>query len=456
MNLPDELTCLLREVPALSRAYLVGGCVRDSLLGIAHEDFDLEVYGVGYEVLARALSAHGRVDLVGKSFGVIKFTGQSGGQWDFSLPRRDSKISTGHKGFDVECDPDIEPRVAASRRDFTINALMFDPRTGEYLDFFGGRDDLQKGVLRHTSSAFIEDPLRVLRAMQFVARFDLSPAPETVELCRSITHTFPELAVERVGMEWFKWAVAGRRPSAGLRFLRETGWLRHFPEIAALDGTPQDPEWHPEGDVFTHTCHCCDALAELSEWRVADEITRRVLMFAVLAHDFAKPQTTQEVEREGRKRIVSPGHEEKGGPLAESFLTRIDAPNEIKERVVPLVKHHLAHLQQVSDRAVRRLANFLQPATIAELCLLMTADHFGRPPKPRIIHEGVLELRAKAEELRIRNSAPKPLLQGRHLIARGMEPGQHFGSLLSEAFEAQLEGEFADLDGALKWLEGRT
>jgi tRNA nucleotidyltransferase (CCA-adding enzyme) len=456
MNLPDELTCLLREVPSLSRAYLVGGCVRDSLLGIAHKDFDLEVYGVGYEVLARALSAHGRVDLVGKSFGVIKFTGQSGGQWDFSLPRRDSKISTGHKGFEVEFEPEIEPRVAASRRDFTINSLMFDPRTGEYLDFFGGRDDLQKGVLRHTSSAFIEDPLRVLRAMQFAARFDLSSAPETVELCRSITHTFPELAVERVGMEWFKWAVAGKRPSAGLRLLKDTGWLRHFPEIAALDGTPQDPEWHPEGDVFTHTCHCCDALADLPDWRGADETTRRVVMFAVLAHDFAKPQTTQEVEREGRKRIVSPGHEEMGGPLAEAFLTRIDAPDEIKERVVPLVNHHLAHLQQVSDRAVRRLANYLQPATIAELCLVMTADHFGRPPKPRLIHEGVLELRAKAEELRLRDSAPKPLLQGRHLITRGMEPGKHFGTLLDEAFEAQLDGRFTDLDGALNWLDGRN
>jgi tRNA nucleotidyltransferase (CCA-adding enzyme) len=146
--------------------------------------------------LDRALSSHGRVDLVGKSFGVIKFTSQSGGQWDFSLPRRDSKISAGHKGFEVEFEPDIDPRVAASRRDFTINALMFDPRTGEYLDFFGGRDDLQKRVLRHTSSAFIEDPLRVLRGMQFSARFDLSPAPQTVELCRSIIHTFPELAVE--------------------------------------------------------------------------------------------------------------------------------------------------------------------------------------------------------------------------------------------------------------------
>ena len=144
-----------------------------------------------------------------------------------------------------------------------------------------------------------------------------------------------------------------------------------------------------------------------------------------------------------------------GGPLAEAFLTRINAPNEIKERVVPLVKHHLAHLQPVSSRAVRRLANSLEPATIAELCLVMTADHFGRPPKPRVIHEGVSALRIKAEELRLRDSAPKPLLQGRHLIARGMQPGKHFGMLLDEAFEAQLEGRFADLDGALKWLDGR-
>lgn len=456
MNLPTELLHLLREVPALARAYLVGGCVRDALLGIAQKDFDLEVYGVDYETLARGLSAHGRVDLVGKSFGVIKFSSASGGQWDFSLPRRDSKTSAGHTGFAVEFDSTIEPREAASRRDFTINALMFDPRTGEYLDFFGGREDLEKRVLRHTSAAFVEDPLRVLRGMQFAARFDLTPATETIELCRSIVQTFPELAVERVGMEWVKWATMSQRPSAGLQFLKYTGWLRHFPEIAALDGTPQDPEWHPEGDVFTHTCHCCDALAELPEWRAADSTTRQVLMFAVLAHDFAKPQTTHQAEREGRMRIVSPGHEEQGGPLAEAFLARIDAPNEIKERVVPLVMHHLAHLQTASPRAVRRLANALKPATIAELCLVMTADHFGRPPKPRFVHEGILELRARAEELRLRDAAPKPLLQGRHLIARGMSPGVEFGTLLNEAFEAQLEGGFTDLEGALQWLDGRN
>jgi len=456
MNLPEELAYLLRQVPALARAYLVGGCVRDALLGMAHKDFDLEVYGVDYETLERGLSAHGRVDLVGKSFGVIKFSAESGGQWDFSLPRRDSKMSAGHKGFQVEFDPNIEPRAAASRRDFTINALMFDPRAGEYLDFFGGREDLAKRILRHTSSAFVEDPLRVLLGMQFAARFDLTPAPETVALCRSIVHTLPELAVERVGMEWFKWAALSQRPSAGLRFLKDTGWLRHFPEVAALDGTPQDPEWHPEGDVFTHTCHCCDALAELPEWRQADATTRRGLMFAVLAHDFAKPQTTHVAERDGQKRIVSPGHEELGGPLAESFLTRIDAPNEIKERVVPLVKRHLAHLQPANDRSVRRLANALKPSTIEELCLVMIADHFGRPPKPRTIHSGITELRTKADELRLRESAPKPLLQGRHLVARGLTPGKQFRKLLDEAFEAQLEGAFTDLDGALKWLDSRT
>lgn len=361
------MTRLLREVPALSRAYLVGGCVRDALLGNAQKDFDLEVYGVGYEELARQLGARGRVDLVGKSFGVIKYSRPDGGQWDFSLPRRDSKQGAGHQGFQVEFNPNLDLRTAASRRDFTINALMFDPRTGEYLDFFGGREDLTNRILRHTSAAFVEDPLRVLRGMQFVARFELTPADETTELCRSIVGTFPELAVERVGMEWSKWAQLSRRPSAGLRFLQATAWLQHFPEIAALVGTPQDPEWHPEGDVFTHTGHACDALAALPEWQAADATTRSVLMFAVLEHDLAKPQTTHEAERDGRIRIVSPGHEKQGGPLAEAFLTRIAAPKEIKARVIPLVTHHLAHLQSASSRAVRRLANALKPATIAEL-----------------------------------------------------------------------------------------
>ena len=452
---PNELVRLLAEVPELARAFLVGGCVRDALLGLAVKDFDLEVFGVSYERLANALSRWGRVDYVGQSFGVVKLTTGSGLAYDFSIPRRDRKVAQGHKGFEVEFDEDITPQEAASRRDFTINALMFDPRCGEVLDFFGGQTDLRERVLRHTSGAFVEDPLRVLRGMQFASRFSLSAAPETIALCRSIMASFGELAVERVGDEWFKWAAKSAVPSVGLRFLADTEWLEHFPEIAALRGTPQDPEWHPEGDVFTHTGHCCDALAKLPQWQVADEASRIAWMLAVLAHDFGKPAATHEALRDGRMRIVSPGHEQGGVGPALKFLERIHAPHAIRDRVPPLVANHLAHMQPVTDRGVRRLAKRLEPETIAGLCVIVTADHNGRPPKPPCVPEGVKALMAKAEELRVQDSAPKPILQGRHLITAGMRPGKEFKAILHEAFEAQLEGQFGDLVGAEAWLRSR-
>ena len=450
--LPRELATLLADVPALRRAYLVGGGVRDGLLGAPLKDFDLEVFGVNYEQLTTALAPRGRVDLVGRSFGVIKLTTRGGHTYDFSIPRRDSKTAPGHKGFKITFDPDITLQEAAARRDFTINAMMFDPRTGEVIDFFGGRADLENRVLRHTSAAFVEDPLRVLRGMQFAARFDLRAAPETIALCRQIKSTYAELAVERVREEWFKWAEKSTAPSAGLRFLAETEWIEHFPEVNALRGTPQDPEWHPEGDVFTHTCHCGDALVKLPAWQQSDAETKIVLALAVLAHDFAKPLTTTRAIKDGRERIVSPGHEEAGGPLAESFLTRINAPRAVGQRVVPLVTNHLAHLQAVTDRSVRRLARRLAPETIENLSIVITADQFGRPPRPAVVSENLLALLAKAAELKLKDSAPKPIFQGRHLIELGMKPGPEFGAIVEAAFEAQLEGKFADLDGARRWL----
>lgn len=452
---PPELARLLADVPELARAFLVGGCVRDGVLGHSVKDFDLEVFGVSYASLAKALSRRGRVDLVGRSFGVVKLTTGSGLAYDFAIPRRDRKVALGHKGFEVEFDESITPQEAASRRDFTINALMFDPRRGELLDFFGGLADLNAGVLRHTSLAFVEDPLRVLRGMQFASRFNLRAAPETVALCRSIKAGFGELAVERVGEEWLKWAAKSTVPSVGLRFLADTEWLEHFPEIAALRGTPQDPEWHPEGDVFTHTAHCCDALVKLPEWQAADEHSRIAWMLAVLAHDFGKPSATHEALRDGRMRIVSPGHEQDGVEPALKFLERIHAPHAIRDRVPPLVANHLAHMQQVTDRGVRRLAKRLEPETILGLCVVVTADHSGRPPKPPCVPEGAKALLAKAEELRLQISAPKPILQGRHLIAAGMKPGKEFKAILDAAFEAQLEGQFGDLEGAEAWLSGQ-
>ncbi len=450
--IPTELRRILAESPELKGAFLVGGCVRDWLLGRTNKDFDIEVFGVDYEQLVIGLSRWGRTDLVGRSFGVVKLTMSAGEQFDFTIPRRDSKVAPGHKGFAITFDPAITPQDAAARRDFTINALMYDPRTNQVLDFFGGQEDLRNRVLRHTSGAFAEDPLRVLRGMQFAARFDLTPARETVELCRSMKASYGELAVERVREEWFKWAEKSAVPSRGLRFLVETEGIEQFPEVRALIGTPQDAEWHPEGDVFTHTCHCLDALVTLPGWLAADAESKIVHALAVLAHDFAKPQTTREEMRDGRLRIVSPGHEEQGGPVAENFLQRIHAPLAIRQRVIPLVTNHLAHLQTITDRSVRRLAKRLEPETIESLCLVITADQFGRPPKPRVASENLVALQAAAERLQVQASAPKPILLGRHLIEAGLKPGRAFGAILDAAFDAQLEGRFFDLPQAFRWL----
>lgn len=451
--LPPVLSRLLKETPELAEAHLVGGCVRDWLLGTPVKDFDIEVFGVRYPQLLRALERWGRVDCVGRSFGVIKLTVAPGETYDFSLPRRDSKVGPGHRGFTVEVDPELTPEEAAARRDFTINALLWNVRQGRLLDPFHGQDDLRAGLLRHTSPAFVEDPLRILRGMQFAARFRLTAVPETLDLCRSIASSHAELAVERIREEWYKWAAQAVEPSAGLRFLRDSGWGIHYPEVTALIGVPQDPEWHPEGDVWIHTLHALDALVRLPAWRDADRSTRIVLSLATLAHDFAKPACTRRELREGRERIISPGHEAAGGPLAETFLTRLQVPLDLIARILPLVTHHLAHLQEPTPRSIRRLAHRLAPSTIQELGTVVTADASGRPPRPPGEPPGWIRLKTMAAQLALSAQSPKPILQGRHLIERGLKPGPEFGTVLAAAFEAQLDGAFADLAGALAWFE---
>jgi tRNA nucleotidyltransferase (CCA-adding enzyme) len=449
---PPDLARILNETPALHTAYLVGGCVRDWLLGHVIKDYDIEVFGLSYEQLVTALQRWGKTDLVGRSFGVVKLAVPGRNTVDFTIARRDSKVAPGHKGFEISFDPAIGPREAAARRDFTINALMYDPRRKELLDFFDGEKDLREGVLRYTSPAFREDPLRVLRGMQFAGRFNLRADSSTIGLCRSMAGSFSELAVERVREEWLKWAAKSTVPSAGLQFLVATNWIEHFPEIAGMRGTPQEPAWHPEGDVFVHTCHCCDALVKLPEWQEADEETRVVLSFAILTHDFGKTVTTRESVEDGQTRIVSPGHEEASTTLAETFLGRFRAPLAIVERVIPLVRNHMAHMQEVTDRTIRRLSSRLEPESIDHLCTVMTADAFGRPPRPPVVPRVVSLLLAKAAELRVRERAPEAILLGRHLLRLGMVAGPEVGLVLRRAYDAQLEGSFADLDGALQWL----
>ena len=457
LTLPADLRAMLEAVRRVGRPRLVGGGVRDWLLGLAPKDFDVEVAGVDFEKLHHALAPFGATDVIGRSFGVIKVrSAATGAEYDFSLPRRESKTGSGHRGFAVAPDPTLSDAEAAARRDLTVNAIACDPFTGELIDPHGGQRDLASRTLRHTSAAFVEDPLRVLRAMQLAARFDFSLAPETAALCRRIADTFAELPVERVWHEWEKWAEKSIKPSRGLAALEETGWLKHFPEIAALRGTLQEPEWHPEGDVFTHTQLCLDALVGLTDWSVCAAPRRRILMFAVLAHDFGKPATTQRAEKRGALRWISPGHESAGGPLAENFLRRIGAPLELDPPVRALVVHHLAHHHgqaHFTDTAVRRLARKLAPATIAELAAVMRADSNGRPPlaSPET-HARIDELVAKAHVLALADAAPKPLMLGRHLVALGLKPGPNFTPVLAAAFEAQLDGAFADEAGGVAWL----
>ncbi len=219
-------------------------------------------------------------------------------------------------------------------------------------------------------------------------------------------------------------------------------------------GVPQDPEWHPEGDVWQHTKHCCDALAELPDWQALSTEDRAVYMLAILLHDIGKATTTSEVVKDGKRRIVSPGHEAISSKDAKVFLKQLGCSNSIQERVIPLVANHMIHLQDPSDRAIRRLAQRLSPETIRGLCLVMTGDSQGRPPRPKGIPETVTTLRERSEELLLAQGAPKPLLHGRDLLPIGFQPGPSLGAVLKRAFEAQLDGEFDDREGGLSWLEG--
>jgi len=456
MQIPSPLRAALSALrSAGGRPCLVGGCVRDWLLGLEPKDFDIEVFGLDYEAMGRALAPFGPTDLVGRSFGVLKVR-LDGAEYDFSLPRRESKTGAGHRGFAIEPDPKLTEAEAAARRDFTLNAISYDPLENRVIDLHGGVNDLKKKILRHTGPAFVEDPLRVLRAFQLAARFEFTIAPETAALCRSIGDSYTELPVERVWGEWDKWATKAVKPSLGLFALKQMGWLRHFPEVAALDGVPQEPEWHPEGDVFVHTCHCLDALVGLATWREGAPNTRRILSLSVLGHDFGKPSTTKQAKKRGQLRWISPEHEAAGGPLAESFLRRIGAPLELIEHVRPLVMNHLLHHHgpaEFRDTTVRRLARKIAPATIDDLIAVMRSDHLGRPPLiPKETVQRIELLRAAAQRLALEHVAPKPIVLGRHLIALGLEPGPQFTPALDAAFESQLDGAFNDEAGGIEWM----
>jgi tRNA nucleotidyltransferase (CCA-adding enzyme) len=442
---PADVIAIVRELARAvqqrgGRAWLVGGGVRDALLGLERKDFDLEVFGLEPAALEEVLRREHAVVDVGRSFGVLKLKGLP---VDVALPRRETKVARGHRGFAIDADPHLDLKTAAERRDLTINAIYEDPLTGEVADPIGGREDLHARRLRHCSPRFAEDPLRLLRVMQFAARFEFDVAPETIELCRRLD--LAELPRERIEEEWRKLLLVGRKPSLGLRFLRDADALRAFPELATLIGCPQNPQWHPEGDVWVHTGHCLDHFARE---RTGDE-SDWIVGLAILCHDLGKPPTTK--LEDGVLRSL--GHSEAGVAPARALLARITAETDVVESVVALVLHHLKPHElftaKAGDAAIRRLAT---KVNVRLLVRMARHDHLGRPPLPDDGFPAGRWLLERAEALAAADAAPRPIVQGRHLIELGHAPGPRFKLLLDQCYEAQLDGKFADVEGGLAWL----
>lgn len=439
----DEARRIARHVRARGgRALAVGGFVRDRLLGRPSEDLDIEVFGISPVQLPGVLAELGRVERVGQAFPVFKL-----GAVDVALPRRESKTGRGHKGFAVEGDPHLPLEDAARRRDFTINAVAWDPLTDEYLDPFGGRGDLARGLLRVVDPrTFADDSLRVLRALQFAARFELTLETESARLCRAIP--LDDLPAERIWGEFEKLLLLAGRPSIGFALARDLGVVEQLlPEMVPLYDCPQDPEWHPEGDVWTHTLMVMDQArrrnTDLGRAPLA------VIMLGAVCHDLGKPATTVHVGG----RIRSPGHEEAGVAPAGRILDRLNIQTldglDVRAQVLGLVAEHLRpsafHKAQdtVTDGAFRRLA---QRVDLELLTRFARADCHGRG--------GAFDCSAmdwfieRARSLGVEHRPPAPILLGRHLLEMGQAPGPRMGEILRAVYDQQLDGAVTTPDEA--------
>ena len=456
MHIPTDLEVIIQCLQDHSiTPILVGGCTRDTLMNQPTSDYDIEVYGhdITHDTLRACLEPIGTVIEVGKIFGVIKIRPRNSRHvFDIALPRLEKKVGKGHKGFQVMHPSGIDYKTAAARRDFTINSIGYNPLTDSWLDPFGGRQDIENKILRHVSNAFSEDPLRVYRAIQFSARFNFKIAEETQKIC--MTMPLDELPKERIFDEFKKWLLQAKRPSIGFRWLHKLGIVQMFPELEALIGVPQEPEWHPEGDVWTHTLMVVDEMATMRNGS-QDDI---VLMLAALCHDFGKPCTTAFIDGRWRSR----GHEEKGVDPTRSFLNQLTNDKALINAVLSLVKHHLKPAllftaqkrEKVTDAAIRRLSTKVY---IPHLLKLAQADHFGRNTPDAIRREFPAGewLRQRAQGLKVSHKPPEQWITGKQLLSLGIAPGPEMGKLIKAAYNAQLNGEIATKEEAIPWVEER-
>jgi len=421
------------------RCYLIGGAVIDSIEGRPIKDWDIEVYNLSLAQIEEVLIDLGlKSDMVGANFGIIK-TKVGDLDVDLNVPRRDNRVGTGHKGFECIFDPSMTPEEAGRRRDLTINSMYKDLWTGEIIDPWGGLSDLAAGIIRATDpNTFVEDPLRVLRIMQLLPRKGRVVDDETVCLCYGMRDEFNYLPAERIFEEFNKLLMLAEKPSIGLEFLYESSWIDHFPELLALKGCPQDPKHHPEGDVWNHTMGVIDAAAQLKhrvpqEWQLA-------YMYGALCHDFGKPETTKED-------FTAYGHDMAGGPHAEVFMRRLTKDKKLIQRVRLITECHMRpggnHRSGAKPNAWKRLHNKLRLDVAAMISRADGLSRFG---------EDILTAKHEPSELAMKyfeefgpTNIPQ-VLQGRHLIDRGMVPGPEFGAIIKRAYEIQIEENLTDVE----------
>ena len=415
------------------RAMLVGGCVRDALLGRASADIDCEVYGLAPNQLQGLAAQFGAVDESGARYGI--FTLKDAGI-DLAVPRMERRIGPKHGDFDVTPDPTLSFERAAARRDFTVNAILQDALTGEIVDPFGGQTDLQRGVLRAVpGEGFCEDPLRVLRGAQFAARFHLVPDEETLAKMR--TMKTDDLSPARVRGEMQK-AMASGAPDVFFDVLRQADALEPwFSELAALIDVPQPPRYHPEGDAYIHSMLVLHAAAQ----KKAQAKHPEAFVYAALVHDLGKAVSTTRGE-DGEWHTY--GHENTGVPLARAMLGRLGVPKEIIaycENMCRLhMRAHVCHYGQVEAGRTNLL--FDESVCPHDLALLAACDTMGKGTAggdaPN--EEAFLLGRVQTYEETVARGMP----DGNMLLAGGMEPGPEMAKALGEARRRTLLGESAE------------
>lgn len=464
------------EATQIAKSLISAGATRVLVVGggaISHimeeppsGDIDIEVFGLDYDQI-KAVVPGGKD--VGRAFGIVK-TVINGVDIDINVPRIDNSVGRGHKDFVALQDPGMSEKEAARRRDLTINTLAIDLITGQVIDEWNGRSDLQKGILRATDpSLFIQDPLRVLRVMQLLPRKGKIVDPTLMKLCTSMVGEFPFLAKERVFEEFKKLLLRAKVPSVGILFLIECGWIAHFPELANLMNCPQNPNHHPEGDVMVHSLLTVDAAAEIRHLVPAHQ--RLAFMFGALLHDVGKvPMTiTKEmieenhpVYRQAKKNtkktteqllLTAHGHDMAGGPLVESFFGKMTNNKKVIGLTRAIVEQHMQPYFLSSGEAKQgayiRLHNKMRKAggdllLIARQCqcdACATSEDWrtrslssGSPNWEHLTSQRCMD---EYENIEANESLAEPAVMGRDLIAAGIKPGPSMGKLLKLALDIQ-------------------